>query len=64
MIVVDRVAVSQVDHTDRLVNARAVDVWIREAHHRFAHEVVIAIGFDKLTTGVFGNQVIGVRGSK
>jgi hypothetical protein len=29
-------------------NARAVDVRIRQAHHKFAHEVVIAVGFDRV----------------
>jgi len=53
-------AVEWVYHTDWLVDARAVDVWLRRAHHKLSHEVVIAIGFDRLTTSVFGNQVVAV----
>ena len=54
MIVIGLVIVGHLDHADRLVDSRAVDV--------FAQQVVIAIvfgdnvravGFDRLTTGFF-----------
>jgi hypothetical protein len=30
------------------------------AHHKFANEVAVAIGFDRLTTSVFGDYVVAV----
>ena len=45
MIVIDRVTVGHLDHADRLVDSRAVDV--------FAQQVVIAIVFgDHMTTAI------------
>jgi len=52
VIVVHGVTVGHFYHTHRLINARTVDV--------FAQEPVIAIGFDRLTTSVFGNDMVAV----
>jgi len=44
--------IGHVYHTHGLINARTVDVFVQEP--------VIAVGFDRLTTSVFGNHVIAV----
>jgi len=53
MVVVNRVAISYIYHTDGLVNTRAIDI--------FAQEIVIAVVFsDNVTTiiEVLGNLVV------
>jgi len=52
VIVVHGVTIGHVYHTHGLVNARTVDV--------FAQEPVIAVGFGRLTTGLFSNHVTAV----